>query len=376
MFFVNGVTAASWFPRLPEVRDRLDVSEGGLGLTLVGMGLGGLVVSLGSGKVADRFTSRRVSLATSVLLSALLPLVGLASVPLALFAVLIFMGSADGLTDVAMNRQAIFVQSDLRARGSGHHVLSRLHGMWSVGTLTGGIISARAADAGVSLRVHLVTVAAVTTVTALVAARWLIDDPPLPVRPDHEPPPSRRATTTLLVRIFLVGTAVALAEAPPHEWASLMWVDHYDVTEGRAALAYVAVTAGMVAGRFSGDWVVGRFGTEPTRRAGAALTAAGVVLATLAPAPALSAVGMFVTGTGVSQLFPLTIAAGTAATGGRSSGMAAFSSGARFGFLLGPPVVGVLSGATSVATAVLMVAGSAALVSVFVRFGQGSRRPC
>ncbi len=110
MFFVNGASAASWFPRLPEIRDRLGVSETGLGLTLVGIGLGGLLASIFSGAFVDRFGSRRMCVTTSVVLSALLPLVALAGRPLVLFPVLIAIGAFDGLTDVAMNSQAVDAQ--------------------------------------------------------------------------------------------------------------------------------------------------------------------------------------------------------------------------------------------------------------------------
>jgi hypothetical protein len=46
--------------------------------------------------------------------------------------------------------------------------------------------------------------------------------------------------------------------------------------------------------------------------------------------------------------------------------MAAFSSGARFGFLLAPPLVGIIADRTSIATAVLAVAGSAAVIVAIV----------
>ena len=38
VFLVNGVTFASWMPRLPEIQDRLGISDAALGITLVGAG--------------------------------------------------------------------------------------------------------------------------------------------------------------------------------------------------------------------------------------------------------------------------------------------------------------------------------------------------
>jgi MFS family permease len=395
LFFVNGATAASWLPRLPEVRDRLGVTEAGLGLTLVGAGLGGVLMSVTSGHVVDRFGSRRVSVTTSIVLSALLPLVGLARVPFALFAVLVGLGSFDGLTDVAMNRQAIMVQDRLQA-GNGapagrsgaeagahrdRHILTRVHGVWSLGAVVGSLISSRAATAGVSLLVQLAVTAVLLVAASLAAFRWLLPDPPARAHKPHAatlttplgevidtPPRSDHAVArSLLARFALVGLAVALAEGGPNDWASLMWVDHYDLSTGRAALGYVAFATGMVVGRFSGDAIVVRAGREPTRRGGAAVAAAGIVLATLAPGPWVSGVGLALAGFGVSQLFPLMFVAASAATAGRSIGMAAFSSGARLGFLVGPPVIGALAGLSTVAIAVLIVAGFAAVTVASTR---------
>lgn len=360
LFFVNGASAASWLPRLPDVRDRLGVSESGLGLTLVGMGVGGLIVSLLSGVVVDRFGSRRVAVFTSAVLSALLPLIGLASEAVVLFAVLIAIGSFDGLTDVAMNTQAVMIQEGRT------HVMSRLHGMWSTGTLAGGLVSARAAASGVTMTTQLLVTAAVMVAATLLTRPFLLPGQPTRADTAHVDPvaPTPRAVvgrpSAVIARLFLVGIAVALAEAPPNDWAALMWTDHYDLAEGAAAFGYVAIATGMVVGRFSGDAVAGRFGNERTRRLGGALAASGVLLAALAPVPWASGIGLFATGFGVSQLFPLMMAVAGSLTGGRSSGMAAFSSGARLGFLVGPPVLGGLAAVTSVSTAVLVVGGLAA----------------
>lgn len=382
LFFVNGITIGSWLPRLPEVRARLGVSESVLGLVLVGTGLGGLAVSLTSGAVVDRLGSRRVAVLTSVALSTLMPLVGVASVAPALFVVLIAFGAFDGLTDVAMNAQAVLVQGGLRRAGRTTGVMTRLHGMWSLGAVLGGVLSALAAGAGVSIRDQLLLTAAFSVTTTLVARSWLVPDRRGPdgphvagtpladgiAMPASPTMPARRVPAALFARLFALGVAVALAEAPPNDWAALSWVDHFGVSEGRAALAYVAIATGMVTGRFSGDLIVARVGTERTRRGGAALGALGVAVAAAAPDPwPLAGLGLFLTGFGVSQLFPLMIGAASEMTAGSAQGMAAFSSGARLGFLVGPPLVGTLAGAWSVTTAVLVVSGISGVVVAAAR---------
>src|SRR5829696_9699040 len=97
VFFVNGVTFASWSPRLPEIQERLGVSDTALGITLVGAGVGGLAASLVSGRLVDRVGSRAMTVATSAALSLFLPLMGVAPRAVLLFASLVLLGSLDGL---------------------------------------------------------------------------------------------------------------------------------------------------------------------------------------------------------------------------------------------------------------------------------------
>jgi len=62
LFFVNGAIYGNWIPRLPEIKDRLGVSNAGLGVALIGGGIGGLIGSLAVGAIVARLGSRRVVL--------------------------------------------------------------------------------------------------------------------------------------------------------------------------------------------------------------------------------------------------------------------------------------------------------------------------
>ena len=143
VFFVNGVTFASWFPRLPEIQERIDVSDSALGIALVGSGVGGLAASLMSGRLVDRFGSRTMTALTSAGLSIALPLMGVAPSAVLVFATLVLLGSLDGLTDVSMNAQAV----ELQRRG-GSSIISRFHALWSAGSVVGGLLASRAAQVG------------------------------------------------------------------------------------------------------------------------------------------------------------------------------------------------------------------------------------
>src|SRR6476659_3530187 len=130
VFFVNGATYASWTPRLPELQRELGISDGALGLTLVGMGMGGLAASAFSGWLVDRRGSRTTTVTTSAAMSLWLPSLGFAPTAVAVFASLLVLGALDGFTDVAMNSQAVELQRRVH-----RSIISRFHALWSTGAV-------------------------------------------------------------------------------------------------------------------------------------------------------------------------------------------------------------------------------------------------
>jgi MFS family permease len=363
VFFANGATFSSWSPRLPELQRELGISDPALGLTLVGMGLGGLLSSAFSGWLVDRRGSRTMTMTTSAALSLWLPILGVASTAVLVFSSLLVLGALDGLTDVAMNSQAVELQRRVE-----RSIITRFHAVWSAGAVTGGVLASRAAAAGISLRVQLLVTGCALATLTIVASRFLLPDrrrgrAAAGAAADDHPAPARR----IIVMLFVVGMAIALTELPPNDWAALLLADRFDLSTGRAGLGFVATAGGMLIGRLVGDLVTDRLGLETTRRTGAALAAVGAVAAATLPSAWAAGAGLFVAGLGLSSLFPLVFRAASDLTHGSHSGMAGFSAGARLGFLLASPLMGALAGSTSVALAMVIVAGVAGLTVAAMR---------
>src|SRR3546814_17914429 len=87
MFFVNGFAFGSWVPRLPEIREALDISDAALGLTLLGAGIGGVIMSGLSSRILERVGSRTAVVAPSGVRSLPIPGGPVAPSPLVLFVV-------------------------------------------------------------------------------------------------------------------------------------------------------------------------------------------------------------------------------------------------------------------------------------------------
>jgi MFS family permease len=352
LFFVNGVTFASWLPRIPEVRDRLDLGLGTLGVVLLGTGLGGLVASAAGGALVDRLGSRRSCVGAATLLALGLPLIGVAPTPVALGAVLAALGAVDVLADIGMNVQAAQVQ-----RESSRSVIQRFHGAWSVGSLSGAVVAASAAAAGVSLTVQLLVTSSLLIATVAYVSRHLSprDDAPAP-----RPAGNRRAP--VLALLAAVALATAVVEGAPGEWAAVFGTDVHGAGPGLAGLGFLAMSAGMVTGRFAGDAATDRLGATRLMRLALGVVGVGLATVVLSPGITIAIAGFGIIGLGVSVLFPaLYLSAADREGISAGLGLGVMSTGARLGFLVSPPLVGSIAGATSLRVALGAVVGTAAV---------------
>src|SRR4051794_17676144 len=131
IFFMNGAVVANWVARIPDVKQRLGLSDGTLGIALLFMALGALVAQPAAGWMISRFGSRAVTTTMALLLCVATPWPGFApTLPLLMLA-LAFFGACNGALDVGMNAQAAIVEGQYR-----RPIMASFHGLWSIGGLT------------------------------------------------------------------------------------------------------------------------------------------------------------------------------------------------------------------------------------------------
>ena len=169
VFVANGVAFGTFAARVPAIKDRLDLSDGELGLALLFIAAGALVAFPVVGRLIASTGSRPVTRAGLVLMPAALALVALApSLPALMGAALVF-GAANATLDVAMNAHGVAVERSL-----GRPIMSSLHAGWSVGGLVGAGIGALLAAGGVDVRLNLIVVPVAVCGLALLATRALL----------------------------------------------------------------------------------------------------------------------------------------------------------------------------------------------------------
>ncbi|MBY6265665.1 MFS transporter [Azospirillum sp. 412522] len=348
-FFLNGTVFGVWATQIPLLKNRLDLSPAVLGAALLCLAAGALTAMIASGPLLGRLGSAPVTRVTALLFAGLLPLPALVPDVATLCIVLALFGASGGTMDVAMNAQGALVERRL-----GRPVMSSLHGMWSLGGLAG-------AGLGGLLLPLMPAAAQAGLVSAGLLALFLALQGRLL--------PDRNAGGGGLVlpdrKTLLLGLLAALSfmgEGAILDWSAIHLRDDLGAPASTAGMGFGVFCAAMAAGRFSGDRLRHRFGGATLMRCGGLLAAGGLGLVLAGGfmaggSPLLAMAGFGLTGIGLSNIVPVLFStAGAADSRHADHAVAAVSTMGYAGVLCGPPLVGFIAEATSLATAFALIA--------------------
>jgi MFS family permease len=362
VFLLNGFAVASWAVRIPAVREALRLSDGTLGLVLLSTALGSLVAMPIVGRLCTLYGSGRVTFALSVLFALALPLPALAGglIPLAL--ALFLYGATNGGLDVAMNTQATGIE--LRYQ---RPILSSFHALWSVGSLLGAAAGGLIARNNISPGAHLLAVAALIAVGFIIASRFTLPDPQ---HAEENSTSGKLLLSAFLLALGAVAFCALLAEGAIADWSALYLRDEFRADEGLAAAGFVAFQITMAAFRFAGDGLRARLGDSRVVLMSGVVAAAGLAFGLIVHQLWAGVLGFALVGAGVAVVFPAAL--GLVSKMGSAAGPAiAWVSAVGYaGFLVGPPLIGLLSEATSLRfglAAVVVMCAMIAVLSSLVR---------
>lgn len=366
----SGLAFASWVSRLPAIRDALDLTPGNVGVLLLCLTLGSFASVSASGLIVLRLGSKQTIRTGSIMVGFGLLLAGLGTSllasPVVTAAGLAVIGLGTGSWNTASNVEGAAVERAVR-----RHIMPRLHGAFSLGTVAGAGLGAAAAAVSLPVAWHLGAAGLLVAVSVATAASWFRADitPVAGERtytPDHFEDPTTgpiplitagegeapldnkrkiaqawRDRRTLLLGVLVLG--LALAEGAAGDWVALALADGHGQSDAAGAAGYGLFVTFMTIGRFAGTLVLDRYGRVPVMRWCAALAVLGLGLFVFAPAPWLAFVGLAIWGLGASLGFPVGMSAAAddpAKAAARVSVVSTIGYGA---FLCGPPLLGLLA---------------------------------
>jgi MFS family permease len=345
-FLVLGTYWGAWAAVLPDVQRATGASKGALGVALLFAAAGSLpTMLLVAGPAVERHGARVVSLfGFAFAVATVLP--GLATSVPVLALTLVAAGGCSGAFDVALNANAARIEALARTR-----LMPLAHGLYSVGLLGGAVAAGLLRAAGVGREPILLGVG-----VAVAAVSLLLHGDRAELRTGE---PRRFHLERALVVIGIVGAAAFVVEGGIESWSALFLERHLDAEPAVSGLGPGVFGASMAAGRFLGQAAVG-ISDRLLLAGGAALAAAGCVIAATATTAPVALVGFALGGAGISLNAPIVFGA----AGRRAAGAVATATTIGYaGLLIGPPLVGGVAQATSLRGSFLVLAVIAAVVA-------------
>jgi MFS family permease len=347
-FFIAGLCFASWASRIPDIKQHLNLSDGGLGAVLFALPVG-LMVSLPfSGWLVHHFGSRKMVLLSAVLYPLVLSTIGLVQETWQLVLVLFAFGLMGNLFNIAVNTQAVSLEVFY-----GRSIMASFHGIWSLAGFTGASIGTLMINLHLKPLAHFCIIAGTAILLVMLLYRNTLqqdinagDDRPLFAKPD-----------ATLLKLGLIAMCCMVCEGAMFDWSGVYFQKVVTAPKGLIPLGYTAFMCTMAGGRFAGDKLVTRLGTLRMLQFSGLVIASGLIVAIAFPALVTATVGFMLVGIGVSSVVPLVYGvAGKSTVFSPGVALAAVSTIGYLGFLAGPPMIGFIAQAASLRYSFALIA--------------------
>ncbi len=158
-FFFFAVTTGALMARLPDIQEHLGVSEGQLGLTMIGMSIGSLISLTFGTPIIEKLGFRNTAFITTLGPAILFATIPWLPVAPAMFAVLFVVGLMAGALEINLN-----VEIDRLETHTGKRFMNRAHGFWSVGFFFTALFGAVIRQSGLPAGWHMGIVALIVVV--------------------------------------------------------------------------------------------------------------------------------------------------------------------------------------------------------------------
>ncbi|SHJ29527.1 Fucose permease [Hymenobacter daecheongensis DSM 21074] len=360
IFFLHGLLFANWAARLPELEQRYGLNHRDLGQVLFCHAIGAWCAMPVAGWLIQRLGSARLTTVGALLFCSLIPGMAVLHSPWQLMALFLLLGASTGLLDVAMNSQALHVETQHQ-----RPIMSSFHAAFSFGGMLGAGAGALSARLALGLAPPLLGLSALSVLLVFGVVKSLLPDT-APAETDAAAPKTGfRWPSRAMLGLGVVAFCCMLGEGAMADWSTIYLVENAAATAALAPLGYAAFSLTMTFGRLFGDALVLRFGPRRVVALGGALAFVGLLGMLLVPRPAVGIGGLFLIGLGLAGIVPTVFSAA-----GRQPNMAPgvaiglVSTIGYGGFLLGPPLIGWLADSITLRLALGVVVGLFAVLVV------------
>ncbi len=366
-FLAFGAVSGSWVPRLPSIKDHLNISDAQVGYALVLFAVGA-VFGATIARLVLASGARAWVRAGTIAICVALAGPGLANSFLQLMAAALLIGGCAGFIDVLENAQAAELEREV-----GRPLINGFHGFWSLGAIIGSVVAGVAAFAGIA---PLPQFAFAAFIAAAASARFLRDLPNTRAGADRTIPPAPDSSwlRSSVVVVAAIAFAGIIVEGGTADWSALYLREFSHAGPGFAAGGFAAFALAATVVRFRADLLTARTTPATVARLGGLVAALGLALAIALPALPIAIIGFALVGMGTAVLMPLAFSAG-ANLGSSGTSLTIILAAAYAGSIAGPALIGTTADQFGLRVALTILLAAAIVVAALAGNLQGADRP-
>lgn len=334
-FAILSIGFGNWIGRIPETKYLLGLTESDLGLCFFGMAAGAFLGAQIAATLSQKWKPAIVISGSSWILCLGISLIPFATKQWTLTTVLFFMGAANSWLNVSINAAASQMEAKLNTP-----ILSTCHGMYSLGGFIGIISSGLFATAKIPLTTHLLFIGIFIAIYVAFAYKYFLILEPLPKHADKK---KFSLPQPWLLKLMIIGLIVMVCEGAVTDWSTLYLRDELKAPILWSTLGYAGFSISMAIGRFLGDYIRKFFNPDNLVRYGILIGAIGLLIAANIPFMSGVITGFSLTGIGFSIIVPLLfVLSSLQKPENPTIGIAGIATSGVIGFLMGPPLIGMI----------------------------------
>jgi MFS family permease len=334
LFATSSLLFGTWVAAIPGIKQRLNFTDGSLGLSLLLSPLGAITGMLLSTRIFSKIPVGRWML-NGYRVLCLLMILQINSVNRPMFWLCLYLyGLCSFLNGVSSNATV-----NLMEKKAGRLFMSTCHGMYSLG----GAVSAGLAALLISFHViagwQIVLIATIIfTIITANQKQLLVHQEIIHSRSGIKLP------SPAILGISFICMVTFMAEGCVADWSAIYLKESLHAPRAMISLGYAGFSIAMTLGRLNGDGLIAAIGSKKIVIVGCLLSALGFTTVVLASVVPVAITGYILIGCGSSCIIPVLFSAAANIPGTSTvEGFAMVTTGGLIGFLAGPSLIGFIS---------------------------------
>jgi len=334
LFACSSLLFGTWVAAIPGIKQRLDFTDGSLGLSLLLSPLGAITGVFLSTKVFGKIPVGKWMLAGYIIQSIIMiALINSVNRPMC-WVSLYCLGLVSFLNGVSSNATVNIMEQKYDRL-----LMSSCHALYSLGGFVSAGFAALMFTVAVPSGLQIVIMSAIIVAINISNRHHLLANKEI----IHSGSGLKLPSLSIL-SISFICMVLFMAEGCVADWSAIYFKEVMKAPKALISLGYAGFSIAMTIGRLNGDSIVSVLGNKKTVIAGSLTAATGFLIVVLSEYVGLAIAGYVIIGFGCSGIVPILFRASANIPGvSKVEGFAMVTTGGLIGFLAGPSVIGIIS---------------------------------